>query len=252
MRGGYVDNGQFDTARLVASGYEQQLSRGIRNWVTSAALSVVAVGTVPYAGLDIVLQWGGPATVLASWVITSVFTLITVCALAEICSAYPNSGATYHWTGQLAPRPWAPLASYIVGALLIVGNIAVTAAAAANVAESIGTMAAIQGTELSLGATLGIAVACVPVWAAMNLLPVATLSRFVLAFASWQAAVAVAIPLVFFSMSAPVAYDSAALWGNWIDYSGFGGINGYAVLIGATGALTTLAGFDVSEEAWRV
>lgn len=244
----YIENGQLDAARLVAMGYEPQLSRGIRNWVMSASLTVVAVGTVPFVGLDIILQAGGPATVLASWVITSVFTLITVCALAEICSAYPNSGATYHWTGQLAPRRWAPLASYIVGALLLVGNVAVTAVTAANEAQWIASMAAIRGTELSPSAITGIAVGCVTLWAAMNMMPVAILARLVVGFASWQAAVAVVIPAVLYSLSSPVPSSAAGLWNDWIDELGFANVNGYAAIIGSTGALVTLTGFDVSQD----
>ena len=44
--------------------------------------------------------------------------------MAEICSSYPSAGSVYHWTGQLAPERWAPLASYICGWFNFLGNAA--------------------------------------------------------------------------------------------------------------------------------
>lgn len=38
-------------------------------------------------------------------------------SMAEICSAYPTSGALYFWSARLAGPKWAPLASWVTGAL---------------------------------------------------------------------------------------------------------------------------------------
>ena len=43
---------------------------------------------------------------------------------AELCAAYPSAGACYHWAGQVAPLPWAPLASYVTGWCNFAGNAA--------------------------------------------------------------------------------------------------------------------------------
>lgn len=80
----YVSHGQLDAIILAAMGYEQVLSRGIRNWAMSAALGFIAIGTVPYTGIDLALLNGGPASALAAWLATSFFSIITICSLAEV------------------------------------------------------------------------------------------------------------------------------------------------------------------------
>ena len=60
-----------------------------------------------------------------------VMTLIYVCvatSLGEIASRYPVSGGAYYWSYQLSPTRLAPLFSYIVGWVAVVGNITVTLA----------------------------------------------------------------------------------------------------------------------------
>lgn len=44
--------------------------------------------------------------------------------MAEICSAYPSAGSVYHWSAQLVPIRYAPLASYVCGWFNFVGNAA--------------------------------------------------------------------------------------------------------------------------------
>lgn len=89
----YVSNGQLDAAILAAMGYRQQLARGFRNWAMSGALTFLAIGTVPYMGLDLVVTKGGPLTALYSWIATVIFSFLTVCSLGEIVSSFPNAGA---------------------------------------------------------------------------------------------------------------------------------------------------------------
>lgn len=50
-------------------------------------------------------------------------TIVSFC-MAEICSAYPSAGSVYHWSAQLVPAKYAPLASYICGWFNFVGNAA--------------------------------------------------------------------------------------------------------------------------------
>lgn len=45
-------------------------------------------------------------------------------SMAEICSAYPSAGSVYHWSAQLVPPKYAPLASYICGWFNFLGNAA--------------------------------------------------------------------------------------------------------------------------------
>jgi amino acid transporter len=58
-------------------------------------------------------------------------TFIYICvaiSLGEIASRYPVSGGLYYWSFQLSPARFAPLVSYIVGWISVVGNITVTLA----------------------------------------------------------------------------------------------------------------------------
>ncbi|KAJ3895466.1 amino acid transporter [Lentinula edodes] len=69
---------------------------------------------------------GGPATMLWSFVMVSVFTLTMALSMGEICSKYPVASGTYFWTYQLAPSKYRLLFSWIVGWLVTVGYWVVT------------------------------------------------------------------------------------------------------------------------------
>ena len=49
---------------------------------------------------------------------------IVAYSMAEICAAYPSAGSVYHWSAQLVPATYAPLASYVCGWFNFVGNAA--------------------------------------------------------------------------------------------------------------------------------
>lgn len=70
------------------------------------------------------LETGGPVVIMWGWLLSSVFTLLIVASLAEICSAYPQAGSVYYWTGALASEEWAPVLSYICAWFNLLGNIA--------------------------------------------------------------------------------------------------------------------------------
>ena len=46
-------------------------------------------------------------------VIAAVMNLIVALGMAELVSAYPNSGAQYYWSFKVASPEWAPFASYM-------------------------------------------------------------------------------------------------------------------------------------------
>ena len=209
-------------------GYEQQLSRGIRGWFMSACFGFVAIGTVPYTGLDIDLQTGGAITAIVSWIATSVFSFLVACSLGELCSAFPNSGGAYHWTGQLAPSRWAPFASFVVGVLLLFGNTLATVTTAANTAQWIGSSAASSGIVIPEGGLIGVAMAVACAWAAINILRIRTLARFVVACAAWEIFTGVVVAAVLYASIAPVR--ATLLWTEWENTTGFS--DGYATLLG--------------------
>ncbi|KAJ4468961.1 amino acid/polyamine transporter I [Lentinula lateritia] len=69
---------------------------------------------------------GGPATMLWSFVMVSIFTLTMALSMGEICSKYPVASGTYFWTYQLAPSRYRLLFSWTVGWLVTVGYWVVT------------------------------------------------------------------------------------------------------------------------------
>jgi amino acid transporter len=71
---------------------------------------------------------GGPLVALWDWIIMSCIYICVATSLGEIASKYPVSGGVYYWSYMLSPPKIAPLMSWIVGWLAVVGNITVTLA----------------------------------------------------------------------------------------------------------------------------
>jgi amino acid transporter len=66
---------------------------------------------------------GGPLEMTLGWPVATVFTLLLAAGMAELCSAYPTSGAMYHWAAALG----GPASGWFVAWLNIVGLIAALA-----------------------------------------------------------------------------------------------------------------------------
>ena len=69
---------------------------------------------------------GGAMVAVWGWIIMSLITICIAVSLGEIASRYPVSGGTYYWTYMLSTPRWAPITSWIVGWLSVIGNITVT------------------------------------------------------------------------------------------------------------------------------
>ncbi|KAI9632976.1 amino acid transporter, partial [Dioszegia hungarica] len=94
-------------------------------------LMTIVLSSVPY-GLSTTFFYtlgnGGPLVALWDWIIMSFIYVCVATSLGEIASKYPVSGGVYYWSYMLAPPKLAPLMSWIVGWLAVVGNITVTLA----------------------------------------------------------------------------------------------------------------------------
>ena len=66
-------------------------------------------------------------------------------SMAEICAAYPSAGSVYHWSAQLVPVQYAPLASYICGWFNFLGNAAGDASFAFFFAQYFNSAIAVSG-----------------------------------------------------------------------------------------------------------
>jgi amino acid transporter len=105
-------------------GYAQELFRsmgGFSNFAISFSIISILTGAVTLYGYG--LKMGGPLEMSLGWPLATVFTLLLAASMAELCSAYPTSGAMYHWATALGGRA----AGWFVASLNIVGLIAALA-----------------------------------------------------------------------------------------------------------------------------
>jgi amino acid transporter len=105
-------------------GYTQELFRdmgGFSNFAISFSIISILTGAVTLFGYG--LQFGGPREMLIGWPIATVFTLALAASMGELCSAYPTSGAMYHWASALGGTGWG----WFVAWMNIVGLVAAQA-----------------------------------------------------------------------------------------------------------------------------
>jgi amino acid transporter len=91
-----------DAQDLKQFGYAQDLFRdmgGFSNFAISFSIISILTGAVTLYGYG--LDLGGPREMTLGWPIATVFTLALAVSMAELCSAFPTSGAMYHWASAL-------------------------------------------------------------------------------------------------------------------------------------------------------
>jgi amino acid transporter len=118
------DSPSRDEQDLGHFGYAQELFRsmgGFSNFAISFSIISILTGAVTLYGYG--LKMGGPLEMSLGWPLATVFTLLLAASMAELCSAYPTSGAMYHWAAALGGRT----AAWFVASLNIVGLIAALA-----------------------------------------------------------------------------------------------------------------------------
>jgi amino acid transporter len=115
---------QRDARELARFGYAQELLRsmgGFSNFAISFSIISILTGAVTL--FDYGLQMGGPLEMTLGWPVATVGTLFVALSMAELCSALPTSGGTYHWSAELGGPTWA----WFTALLNIVGLITVLA-----------------------------------------------------------------------------------------------------------------------------
>jgi len=113
-----------DPTGLSRFGYAQELFRtvgGFSNFAISFSIISILTGAVTLYGYG--LEMGGPLEMTLGWPIATVFTLVMAASMAELCSAWPTSGAMYHWSLALG----GPTIAWFVAWLNILGLIAAQA-----------------------------------------------------------------------------------------------------------------------------
>ena len=85
-----------DVQDLGRFGYAQELFRsmgGFSNFAISFSIISILTGAVTLYGYG--LEMGGPLEMTLGWPVATLFTLLLASSMAELCSAYPTSGAMY-------------------------------------------------------------------------------------------------------------------------------------------------------------
>jgi amino acid transporter len=114
-------NNESDQSDLGHFGYAQQLLRamgGFSNFAISFSIISILTGAVTLYGYG--LEMGGPLEMSLGWPLATLGTLTVAMSMAELCSAFPTAGGTYHWAAALG----GPAAGWFVSVFSIVGMIA--------------------------------------------------------------------------------------------------------------------------------
>jgi len=242
-----ADTGDKDDRILQDLGYKPELFRGfgcLMNFTfcfTAVAVISSISGLFPTAILT-----GGPAIIMWSWIVVSVFTVLVALSLAEICSTYPSAGSVYYWAGALASAKHAPLVSYFTGWFNFLGNIAGDAFFGYSFASAVnGAVIMNGGREMSTGVQVGIGIAVCFIWTVMNLLRIDKQGWMTNFAAIWQTSATIIIVvtiLVTCSRQHHLASPDQVFFQTY-NGTGFSSM-GYVTLIGLLSALYSFSGYE--------
>src|SRR5687767_5985078 len=141
-----------DSADLHRFGYAQELLRemgGFSNFAVSFSIISILTGAVTLFGYG--LEMGGPLEMTLGWPLATLFVLTVAASMAELCSAYPTSGAMYHWAADLGGAGWG----WFVAWFNIFGLVAAQAAINYSCAQFILPFLDIPSTYFNLLAMFG-------------------------------------------------------------------------------------------------
>jgi len=96
-----------DARELSKLGYVQELFRtmgGFSNFAISFSIISILTGAVTLFGYG--FEMGGPLQMTLGWPIVAFFSLVVALGMAELSSAFPTSGAMYHWAAALGGKGW--------------------------------------------------------------------------------------------------------------------------------------------------
>jgi amino acid transporter len=227
---------QRDQDDLKRFGYAQELFRsmgGFSNFAISFSIISILTGAVTLYGYG--LEMGGPLEMSLGWPLATLFTLAVAASLGELCSAYPTSGAMYHWAADLGGPTWGWFTAW----LNIFGLIAAIAGINYSCAQFI---LPLLGLPQSAGNLFGML--------AFILFTQALLNQYSVRIVAWLNDLSVTIHIVgvlvlvgaifFFAPLQPVSFLTEAVNSN--------GRSPYwwAFLLGLLQAQWTYTGFDAS------
>jgi amino acid transporter len=224
-----------DARELGRLGYAQELFRtmgGFSNFAISFSIISILTGAVTLFGYG--FEMGGPLQMSLGWPLVSIFSMLVAMSMAELASAFPTSGATYHWSAALGGSAWGWSNACINLAALITAVAAIDYGCAQFLAPLVG----IDGTTTNL------------LWLyALILLSHAVLNHFGIRWVAFlnDASVAIHIAgviiivgaLVFFAPHQPASFLLRPINSNGRSYA-------WGFVLGLLQAQWTFTGFDAS------
>ncbi len=142
-----------DNDDLKRFGYAQVLLRemgGFSNFAISFSNISILTGAVTLFGYG--FDQGGPLEMSLAWPLATVLTLAVAASMGELCSAFPTSGALYHWAAALGGARIA----WFVATLNVVACTASFAAIDYACAQYLLPFARIEPTALTLFAAFAL------------------------------------------------------------------------------------------------
>ena len=134
-------------------GYAQELLRSMGGFSNFAiSFSIISILTGAITLFDYGLQMGGPLEMTLGWPLATLGTLVVALSMAELCSALPTSGGTYHWSAELGGPTWA----WFTALLNIIGLITVLAGIDYGCAQFLAPILGIHASTRVLLATYGV------------------------------------------------------------------------------------------------
>lgn len=132
------EEAQANLAFVEESGYKPELRR---NFSTLALLGCGFGLTNSWCGISGSLvtgiSSGGPMMIVYGIIIIFVVSLCIAVTLSELASAMPNAGGQYYWTMKLAPKKYAPMASYMCGAYAWAGSVFTSASVTITISTTV-------------------------------------------------------------------------------------------------------------------
>lgn len=235
-----------DDRRLRELGYPRRLSRRLTRFDNFAvSFTIINIIAGVFTGFGVGYGAGGPRTLVWGWIVVSVLVLFVGMSMAEVCSAYPTSGALYYWAAKLAKRNNAAW-SWFTGWLNFAGQIAGTAATDFAAASFINVLMSVEwtGYHATKYATLGTFTVILLLHALANTYTVKLVGLLNRISVWWLLGGALLIAGVL--AVKPSHHQSASfLFTRFENQTGFG--NGfYAAMLGLLSAAWVFTGFDAS------
>jgi amino acid transporter len=147
------NHAQEDQIDLGSFGYAQQLLRamgGFSNFAISFSIISILTGAVTLYGYG--LEMGGPLEMSVGWPLATLGTLTVAASMAELCSAFPTAGGTYHWAAALG----GPAAGWFVSIFSIVGLIAAQVGINYSCAQFLLPFAGWEASNANLGVAFAV------------------------------------------------------------------------------------------------